>query len=150
MHIIRNQRAKLAVRAFQELSQRNIFSPSLLVWRSNLLFSKERYSLASLTSSVGGSTHDGCYPGNLAVGDVVNSLELFKVDRESFRKGICKPNGDGGSEHHCPPPSAVRGYVAQVGKDWRRHCQPRFQSKNQFPVSCRAKDMCVLQNMHIV
>lgn len=76
-YVIRKQRDELAVRAFQEID-------------SPLLF--QRHDLASLTSSVGGSTHDGCYPGNLTVGNAVNSLELFKVDCESFRKGICKPN----------------------------------------------------------
>lgn len=134
MHNIRKQKANFQVRSFQELSQRNMFSPPLLVWSSDLLWYKERWGLASLTSSVRGSTHDGSYPGNLAVGDAVNSLKLFKVDCESFRKGVCKPNRDGGPEHHCPAPSSVRGDVAQVWGEWRRHGQSRPQSKNHFPV----------------
>lgn len=90
--IIRKQRQELAGRAFQELSQRySLLSPRAAEIRA-LSFPKESWSLASLTSSIGGSSHDGCYPGNLAVGDAVHALELFKVDRESLRKCICKPN----------------------------------------------------------
>lgn len=150
MHNIRKQKANFQVRSFQELSQWNMFSPPLLVWSSDLLWYKERWGLASLTSSVGGSTHDGSYPGNLAVGDAVNSLKLFKVDCESFRKGVCKPNRDGGPEHHCPAPSSVGGDVAQVWGEWRRHGQSRPQSKNHFPVPCREKHIHVLWNVHII
>lgn len=111
-YIIRKQKARLRVSTCQELSQRNTFSPFGAEVRSSL--SKGRYSLASLTSCVGGSTHDGCCPGNLAVGDAENSLDLLKVDCESFGEGKGKPNGDGGSKHHCPAPSTIGGDIAQV------------------------------------
>lgn len=140
-YIIRKQKARLRASTCQELSERNTSSPFGAEIRSSL--SKGRYSLASLTSSIGGSTHDGCCPGNLAVGDAENSLDLFKVDCESFREGECKPNWDGGSKHHSPAPSTVGGDIAQVGKHWRRHGQSRSQSKPCCLVSCRAEKRCV-------
>lgn len=110
--IIRKQKGRLRVSTVQELSQRNAFSLFGAELRSSL--SKGRHSLASLTSSVGGGTHDGRCPGNLAVGDVEESLDLFEVDCESFGEGKCKPNGDGGSKHHGPAPSSIGGDIAQV------------------------------------
>lgn len=111
---------------------------------------RKGWALASLTSPIGGSAHDGCDPGKLAVGDAENSLELFKVDGESFGEGVREPHWDGGSEHHCPAPATIRGHIAQVRGERRRHGHRRAWSTSWVPASCRAKQMCVLQNVHIV
>lgn len=51
-----------------------------------------------------------------------------------------------------PPPSPIRRRGARSPglKGPEETCQSRFQGKNHFPESCRAKDTCVSQNMHIV
>lgn len=109
---------------------------------------RKGWALASLTSPIGGSAHDGCDPGKLAVGDAVNSLELFKVDGESFGEGVREAHRDGGSKHHCPAPATIRGHIAQVRGERRGHCDCRAWSTSRVPASCRAKQ--VLQNVHIV
>lgn len=111
---------------------------------------RKGWALASLTSPIGGSAHDGCDPGKLAVGDAENSLELFKVDGEGFGEGVREPHWDGGSEHHCPAPATIRGHVAQVRGERRGHGHRRAWSTSWVPASCRAKQVCVLQNVRIV